>query len=318
MEKGYNPQKALDAEVRSRIDALGLISHPMMGGDLTRLPRGFDMSVRPGKFWGTNGAPKDILQPIQFAGLEPATFNQASEMEKMIEKATGAFDLTQMAGGNDRTSASGASMIGGAFIKRSKRAMQNVSRNYLSPIVRKIMLRYMQFEPDRYQQDYAFRTIPTMGIMAREFEQAQLTQLMGNIPDDQASAKLLMLKAIIENSSSSVKKELNDAIDNQLKQQNSPEAQQAQQKAQQLQEQLQQLAVQKAQLENAKIQAEIDELRTQAELQTAKAQLEDEKITLAAAQVQVDNRKVELLARQNEIAAQRVEIERMKANSGNQ
>ena len=38
-EKGYNPQKALDAELRARIDALALTTHPMMGVDATRLPR---------------------------------------------------------------------------------------------------------------------------------------------------------------------------------------------------------------------------------------------------------------------------------------
>lgn len=38
-EKGYNPQKALDAELRARIDALALTTHPMLGVDATRLPR---------------------------------------------------------------------------------------------------------------------------------------------------------------------------------------------------------------------------------------------------------------------------------------
>ena len=44
-EKGYNPQKALDAELRARIDTLALTTHPMMGVDATRLPRAY----------GTNG-----------------------------------------------------------------------------------------------------------------------------------------------------------------------------------------------------------------------------------------------------------------------
>ncbi len=35
-EKGFNPQKALDAELRARIDALALTTHPMMGLDATR------------------------------------------------------------------------------------------------------------------------------------------------------------------------------------------------------------------------------------------------------------------------------------------
>ena len=35
-EKGYNSQKALDAELRARIDALALTVHPMMAMDATR------------------------------------------------------------------------------------------------------------------------------------------------------------------------------------------------------------------------------------------------------------------------------------------
>ena len=39
-EKGYMAQKALDAEMRARIDALALTTHPMMAVDATRIPRG--------------------------------------------------------------------------------------------------------------------------------------------------------------------------------------------------------------------------------------------------------------------------------------
>jgi len=39
-EKGYNSQKALDTELRARIDALALTVHPMLAVDASRLPRG--------------------------------------------------------------------------------------------------------------------------------------------------------------------------------------------------------------------------------------------------------------------------------------
>ena len=61
-EKGYNPQKALDAEVRARIDALALLSAPMMGADITKLPRNADMRVRPGKTIFTRGRPSEIFE----------------------------------------------------------------------------------------------------------------------------------------------------------------------------------------------------------------------------------------------------------------
>jgi hypothetical protein len=34
----------------------------------------------------------------------------------------------------------------GGFIKRSKRTMQNIERNFLGPFVQKAMWRYMQFD----------------------------------------------------------------------------------------------------------------------------------------------------------------------------
>ena len=40
VRKGITAQKALDAELRARIDALALTIHPMMAMDATRMPRG--------------------------------------------------------------------------------------------------------------------------------------------------------------------------------------------------------------------------------------------------------------------------------------
>ena len=54
-EKGYNMQKAIDAQLRSHLDGLALTTVPMMGMDATRLPRGSKFEVRPGKSVLTNG-----------------------------------------------------------------------------------------------------------------------------------------------------------------------------------------------------------------------------------------------------------------------
>jgi hypothetical protein len=57
-EKGYNSQKALDAELRARIDALALTVHPMMAVDASRMPRGAKLDIRAGKTILTNGNPQ--------------------------------------------------------------------------------------------------------------------------------------------------------------------------------------------------------------------------------------------------------------------
>ena len=62
-EKGYNMQKAVDAQIRAHLDSLALTTVPMMGIDATRLPRGAKFEIRPGKTILTNGNPNEVLQP---------------------------------------------------------------------------------------------------------------------------------------------------------------------------------------------------------------------------------------------------------------
>ena len=93
-EKGYNSQKALDTELRARIDALSLTVHPMLAVDATRLPRGARPEVRPGKMILTNGDPREVLQPFNFGQVNQITFAQAGALQQMVQQATGAVDLS--------------------------------------------------------------------------------------------------------------------------------------------------------------------------------------------------------------------------------
>jgi hypothetical protein len=311
-EKGYNPQKALDAELRTRIDALALIANPMMGADLTRLPRGFDLRVRPGKVWGTNGAPKDILQPIAFAGLEPNTFNQSGDMERMVQMGTGAMDTATPTSQNARNeTATGSSLMVGAFIKRSKRAMNNVSRNFLEPLVRKALWRYMQFEPQLYPADYVFRVVATNGIMAREFEQNQLTQLMGQVPDTMMAPKMLLLQAIVDQSSSTVKGQLKDAIAAALKPDPAQAAQQ--QMIQQLQVKALQLDIENKQITNDKLHADGLLVLAKTKTEAVKADIADDQVTVDASRVVLQHQNIPIQQEQNRIAAEgnRIKIAQM-------
>lgn len=313
-EKGYNPQKALDAELRSRIDALGLISNPMMGADVTRLPRGFDLRVRPGKVWATQGAPKDILQPVTFAGLEPATFNQTGDMERMVQMGTGAMDTATPASQSNRNeTATGANLMVGAFIKRSKRAMNQVSRNFLEPFVQKALWRYRQFEPSRYPQSFTFRVIATSGIMAREFEQNQLTQLMGQLPDTMQAPKLLLLKAIIEQSSTTVKKEIQDGIDAALKP--NPEQQQRQKMMEQMQFEAAQLDLANKRLQNSLLASTAALNIAKAGTEEAKSGDMDSKNALHGAELLLQANEQDLLAEQNHISGAKVVVEAVKAKA---
>jgi hypothetical protein len=148
VEKAYNSQKALDAEIRARIDALALTVHPMMGVDATRIPRGAKPEIKAGKMLLTNGDPAQVLKPFNFGSVDQITFAQAGALNSMVQDATGAVSATSMSSiTGTQATAGGASMSMSSVIKRQKRTLINFQECFLVPFIKKAAWRYMQFEP---------------------------------------------------------------------------------------------------------------------------------------------------------------------------
>ena len=280
-EKGYNSQKALDAELRARIDALALTVHPMIAMDASRMPRGAKMEVRPGKTILTNGNPAEILQPFKFGNLDQVTFAQAGELQKMVQMATGAIDAAGIPGTINGDAAAGAvSMSMGAIIKRHKRTLINFQESFLIPMIEKTAWRYMQFAPELYPvSDYKFVPSSSLGVIAREYEVTQLVQLLQTLGQDSPMYPMLV-SAVIDNMGIANREELMAQMQQSM--QPNPEAeQQAQQAQQQQMEQQAQLAQAQLQL----LQAQAQESQARAQKYAVEAQLEPEvvKAKLAAA-----------------------------------
>ena len=208
-EKGYNAQKALDTELRARIDALALTVHPMLAVDASRLPRGSKLEVRPGKAILTNGNPSEILQPFRFGNLDANTFNQSASLQQMVQMATGAIDAAGIPGSiNGDATAAGISMSLGAIIKRHKRTLINFQEAFLIPMVAKVAHRYMQFDPERYPaKDFKFITTSSLGIIAREYEVTQLVQLLQTMSPESPMYPLL-IESIVDNMNLSNREEI--------------------------------------------------------------------------------------------------------------
>ena len=238
-EKGYNSQKALDTELRARIDALSLTIHPMLAIDATRLPRGAKPEVRPGKMILTSGDPREVLQPFNFGQVNQITFAQAGALQQMVQQATGAVDSAGIAGQvNGEATAAGISMSLGAIIKRHKRTLINFQQSFLIPFVKKAAYRYMQFDPENYPvADYKFNASSTLGIIAREYEVTQLVQLLQTMQKDSPLYNTL-IQSIIDNMNLSNREELLAAMAQAM--QPNPEAQQMAMAAQQAQLEFQQ------------------------------------------------------------------------------
>lgn len=218
-EKGYNPQKALDAELRGRIDAMAFAIHPMMAVDSTKLPRGGNLTVEAGKMLLTTGDPRAAFMPFNFGNVNQATFPQSQDLERMVQMGTGAIDMSQAgAQGMIGQTVGGMGMLTAATIKRTKRTLANIERQFISPLVHKTAWRYMYFDKKRYPiPDMKFTVHASLGMMAKEIEQQQFSNLLKTVPTE-SPAYWMLLKGVYENSSISNKDQMLPIIDQMMEQ----------------------------------------------------------------------------------------------------
>jgi hypothetical protein len=275
VEKAYNSQKAIDAQVRSHLDSLALTTSPMIAMDATRLPRGAKFEVKPGKAILTNGNPNEILFPFKFGNTDGSNLSTAKEFERMLLQATGTLDSQGMVSAVARD-ASGMSMAVASIIKKYKRTLVNFQEDFMIPFINKAAFRYMQFDPERYPVvDLKFIPTAALGIIAREHEQQQFIALLQTLGPNTPVLPVI-LKGIMGNSSLSNRYELIQMLDQMATP--DPQAQQMQQMQQQMAMQLAQaqIAVQSTQAEQNKaeaqktmIEAQLLPQKTQAEMTSA-------------------------------------------------
>ena len=315
-EKGYNAQKALDTELRARIDALALTVHPMMAVDASRLPRGAKMEVRPGKAILTNGNPAEILQPFNFGRLDPNTFNQSATLQQMVQMATGAIDAAGIPGSiNGDATAAGISMSLGAIIKRHKRTLINFQDSFLIPFVKKAAHRYMQFNPELYPvKDFKFVASSSLGIIAREYEVTQLVQLLQTMSPESPMYPML-IESIVDNMNLSNREQIIEG----LRQANQPDPQQIEQQQMMAQMEIahKQEVLKNVQAQTSEIMTRVkqNEVETQmlpldAETRRIAVQIKAEEDTLGDKEFERRAKLAELVLKEREIASKEDIVER--------
>lgn len=252
-EKGYNMQKAMDAQVRAHLDSLALTTAPMMAMDATRLPRGAKYEVKAGKNFLVNGNPSEIMMPFKFGATDPGNLTTANAFQAMLLQATGTIDSTAMPGQVAAGEASGAglSMALSGLMKKSKRTLIHFQEDFLIPFINKAAWRFMQFDPDRYPvKDVEFMPISTMGMVAREYEQQQMIGLMQTLGNSPITP--VLLQGIIQSSSLANREEIVAT----LQQMSQPDP---------MQQQMQQIAMMTAQASFNKTQAEAAKAQAEAQ-----------------------------------------------------
>jgi hypothetical protein len=271
VEKAYNMQKAIDAQLRSHLDSLALTTAPMIAMDATRLPRGAKFEVKPGKAILTNGNPAEIMMPFKFGTTSPESAATAREFERMLLMATGTLDSQGMVSQATRdSSGAGMSMAVSGIIKKYKRTLTNFQEDFMVPLIKKAAFRYMQFDPERYPSvDLKFMPTATLGIMAREYEQQQLIGLLQTLGPNTPVLPII-LKGIIANSSLSNRAEMEQA----LTQMSQPDPQQAQMQQVQAQLAMQTQQAQIKQLDASAAKDMADAQKTMVEAQLAPKEVE--------------------------------------------
>ena len=278
IQKGYNMQKAIDAQYRSHLDSLALTTAPMMAADATRLPRGASYKVQPGKTLLVNGNPNEVLFPFKFGNTDPANNQTAQEFERMLLQATGTLDsaaLTQSAAAGGQ-GGMGMSLAMSSIMKKSKQALINFQEDFLVPFIKKTAYRYMQFDPENYpSQDFRFVVSSSLGMVAREYEQQQFIGLLQTL-GPQSPIVPLVLKSIVQSSSLDNREELAVALEEMSK----PDPQQQQMQMQQAQVQLELVQSQSAALQGQAQESQANAQESQAKAQKAlvEAELLPEKV----------------------------------------
>jgi uncharacterized small protein (DUF1192 family) len=255
-EKGIQAQKALDAETRARLDSLAYVVFPMLAADATKLPRGFKMDIRPGKHILTQGNPAEALMQFKFGNLDPNHWQNFENLRQMVFEATG----TNEAGGRvpDGAKTGAFSMSLSGMIKRTKRVLFNFYDECFVPGIEKMAWMLMQYDPDRFPAgDFDFVPTTMMSVSAREYETAQLVQLLQTVsPETPAYPHLIA--GIVQNTSLHNREQIVQTLE---------QASQPNPEQQKLQQQMQDLAIRKE-------MASIAEIESRAGLNIARAEYE--------------------------------------------
>jgi hypothetical protein len=185
----------------------------------------------------------------------------------------------------------GSGIAASGMIKRSKRTMFHLEE-FLNKLLRRILWRKMQFEPDRYPMDFEFQVRGTIGILAREVELMHLTAMLQYVPEG-SPVQMVIIKTLFEQSASPYKSEMMQAVEQMM--QPDPKAQQV--KA--LQDQLMM----------AEAEAKVNVLRSTTVMNLAKAGVSGADATLKqiTAQIAQDDQRLEhirVLINQMEVGVQ--------------
>jgi len=203
-------------------------------------------------------------------------------------------------------------MIQSSALKRMRRTMWNLERQFLNPLIKKSMWRLMQFNAKRYPQDMEFVVKGSMGIVSREFEQTNLTNLLAVVPPE-SPASPVILTGIVELSGSHKRDELLAAIKAAFEPK--PEELEQAKLDQQLSNEGAKAGIRVDTTKAQKTEAEIRLIDAKTAHENINAQLEDEKIDIQAANTVIGREKAKAAHEANKVNREKIKVDARKATA---
>lgn len=198
-EQSNSPQRALDASLRARMDAMAYTVHPMLAINTLNVDLRSDFKIGPGRKIPVQGSAADSFSPIRFGDLDPNSFAQTGDLERLVQTATGGLDAIGPTNIDpSRASTGGISMVSSSLVKRAASVIRNIGDELIAPFAEMAARIYMQNDTDRYPLvDLRFKASAGIGLVAKELEKQELSKMLQAVQPG-GTEYYVLLKAIFE------------------------------------------------------------------------------------------------------------------------
>jgi len=190
--KVFSVQKAQDANLRARTDAMAYAVHPMVGVDNLKLVSRRRMKVSPGAQILTQGDPNRAIVPFRFGDIPQSAFLQAQELASLAAQSTGLDAF----GGTDVKYQSGEGMqtLQQGTVARSRKVQENMVA-FLKEAINLFLWRSTQADPERYPPVApGFKVTINVGSLTRAHEMSQISGMLKTIPEQSPAYWRLLIK----------------------------------------------------------------------------------------------------------------------------
>lgn len=197
-EKGFNMQKGSDATFRAHLDSLAFTGMPVTATDATKMPKGMNFKLYPGRNIVMNGDVDKAITRVDLGTTDPALLGTGEVFERHFMQATGQMDSAALPGlAKGGTDPLALQMALAGAVKKAKRSSALFQTEFLAPFIQESVWRLYQFEGDKFQvKGGIFTPVASLGILAREYENNRYISMLATLGPETPLVPLLVARII--------------------------------------------------------------------------------------------------------------------------